>query len=126
MPSEIKALAGQTVLIVEDEFLIAVDVQRIVEDAGAAHVILANSTAKARELLHTAARIDICILDLKLGEEDALPLTAELTELGIPFVVATGFDRKGTLDGLIVVQKPYHDADVLRALRQVRPPCPKT
>lgn len=105
-------------LIIEDEFLIAADVQRIVEDAGAAAVLLASSTAAARARLAEEQAIDIGILDLKLGSEDGLPLAQDLRDRGIPFVVATGLDRAIDLPGVAVVQKPYNDREVVEALVQ--------
>ena len=115
------ALSGLTVLIIEDEFLIAADVQRVVEDAGATAVLLAGSTAAAREIFDSGQhRIDIGILDLKLGGEDGLPLAREFRDRGIPFVVATGLDRNIDLPDVVVVQKPYNDRDVVEALLQAR------
>ena len=115
------ALSGLTVLIVEDEFLIAADVQRIVEDAGAAGVLLASSTAAAREFLDSGRPIDIGILDLKLGSEDGLPLAHEFRDRRIPFVVATGLDRSLCgLSDVVVIQKPYDDEEVVEALLRAR------
>ena len=110
------ALSGLTVLIVEDEFLIAADAQRIVEDAGATRVLLASSTAAARGFLNDSHSIDVGILDLKLGSEDGLPLAQEFHYRRIPFVVATGFS--GDFDQSVgaVVQKPYNDREVVEAL----------
>jgi DNA-binding response OmpR family regulator len=111
------ALSGLTVLIIEDEFLIAADVQRIVEDAGAARVLLASSTAAARGFLTGNRPIDLGILDLKLGSEDGLPLAQEFRDRRIPFVVATGLDRRmDCLSDLLVIQKPYNDREVVGAL----------
>ncbi len=114
------ALSGLTVLIVEDEFLIAADVQRIVEDAGATEVLLASSTAAARTFLDGNRPIDIAILDLKLGGEDGFPLAQEFRDRGIPFVVATGLEQGVDLAGIVVIQKPYDDRQVLDALVAAR------
>ena len=115
-------LTGLTVLIVEDEYLIATDLQRVVEDAGAERVLLARSTASAVGFLHASHRIDACILDLKLGDEDGRPLAQELLKRGIPFVVATGMGVDVDLDlaDLVMVQKPYSDAQVVEALNLAR------
>ena len=107
-------LAGLTVLIVEDEFLIAVDAQQIIEEAGAAHALLANSVGAARELLATEHPIDVCLLDLKLGKEDGLQLVSDLASRRIPYVVATGYaDLAGEH---VLVHKPYNGAEVITAL----------
>ncbi len=113
-------LSGLTVLIIEDEFLIAADVQRIVEEAGASQVLLASSLATARRFLADGLPIDIAILDLKLGSEDGLPLAQEFRSREIPFVVATGFDGRFGLADLVVVHKPYNDGEVVEALLKAR------
>lgn len=115
------ALSGLTVLIIEDEFLIAADVQRIVEDAGATGVLLASSTAAARRFLNGDQPIDLGILDLKLGGEDGSPLAQEFRDRRIPFVVATGLDISlDCLSDILVIQKPYDDREVVEALLRAR------
>ena len=116
MAAENAALSGLTVLIIEDEFLIAADVQHIVEEAGAAVALLASSISSARQLLAGEQPIDVCILDLKLGSEDGFPLAQEFRESGMPFVVATGLEGDLELPGVVVVQKPYDAAQVVDAL----------
>ena len=120
MPVPGATLAGLTVLVIEDEYLIASDVQRIAEDAGAEQVLLAGSTAAALACLADAPQIDVCILDLKLGDEDGRPLAQELLKRGIPFVVATGMGIDPDLPGVPIVHKPYTDTPVVDALRRAR------
>jgi CheY-like chemotaxis protein len=120
MPIPGAALDGLTVLVIEDEYLIASDVQRMVEDAGAAQVLLAGSTATALACLADPHQIDVCILDLKLGDEDGRPLAQELLTRGIPFVVATGMGIEADLPGVPIVHKPYTDTQVVDALRRAR------
>ena len=111
-------LAGLTVLIVEDEFLIAMEAQAIVEDAGGT-VLLANSVARVREYLDSEDEIDAALVDLKLGDGDTLPLLADFRLRRIPVVVASGFDAGRDLPGIPVVAKPYRSADVLAAIQSV-------
>jgi len=108
-------LHAMTILIVEDEFLIALEAQRIVEDAGAS-AILASTLMQARAHLASAARIDATLLDLRLGREDALPLARELHARGAPVVIASGFDPGIGLSGVPIVAKPYRDRDLVAAL----------
>lgn len=108
-------LAGATVLVVEDEYLIALEAQRMVEEAGAAEVLLANSIAEVRKLLADGPQIDAAVLDLKLGQEDASPLIAEFRERGVPMVVATGFET-GAPDGVSRLSKPYREVELIDAL----------
>lgn len=112
-------LSGLSVLIIEDEFLIAVEAQRIVEEAGACRAILANSVDEARQRMLADVSIDAAVLDIRLGDEDGATLVHELTSRGIPFIIASGF----TLDGgrapagsSIVLTKPYRDAELIEAI----------
>lgn len=111
-------LSGASVLVVEDEFLIALEAQRIFQDAGATDVVLANSVAQARSLLARGTSFNFGFLDLKLGDEDARPLVSDLTQRGIPILIATGLDETLELSGRTsLIRKPYRDAEVLCAAR---------
>ena len=116
-------LSGMTILIVEDEFLIALEAQRIVEDAGAS-AILASTLMQARVHLASGTRIDATLLDLRLGRDDALPLARELHSKGTPVVIASGFDPGVGLPSVPVVAKPYRDADLIAAILAVCGPMP--
>ena len=110
-------LDGLTLLVVEDEFLIALDAQRILEEAGAGTVLLANSIADVRKLLADGPRIDAAVLDLKLGDEDASPLMEDFAHRKIPFLVTTGLD---TASGQIrILAKPYRDAEFIDAILEL-------
>jgi DNA-binding NtrC family response regulator len=110
-------LDGLTLLVVEDEFLIALDAQRILEEAGAGTVLLANSIADVRKLLADGPRIDAAVLDLKLGDEDASPLMEEFARRKIPFLVTTGLDAA---PGQIrILAKPYRDAEFIDAILEL-------
>jgi DNA-binding response OmpR family regulator len=108
-------LAGMAVLVVEDEYLIAIEAQGILEEAGAGTVLLANSVAEVTKLLADGPQIDAVILDLKLGREDASPLIVAFRDRGIPFVVATGFDA-GTPEGVSRLSKPYRATELVEAI----------
>jgi len=111
-------LAGMTVLVVEDEYLIALEAQRIIEEAGADELLLANSVAEVRKLLADGPKIDVALLDLGLGKEDASPLIGESGECGIALLVTTGFDGGGT-EGVLRLLKPYRDTELVAAIRHL-------
>lgn len=114
-----KPLSGRSVLIIEDEYLIALEAQRIVENAGAETVVLENTVAGVRELLAHRPGFDLAILDLKLGAEDGTPLMDDLGNCGIPFIVATGFHDDPELKGVVLIRKPYRDTEVVGAIRSL-------
>jgi len=112
-------LSGWTVLIVEDAYLIALEAQRIVEEAGARRVILAGSVEDSRSALAAEPGIDVCILDLRLGEQDATPLIREIGERGIPVLVVTGFDSTSPEVDVPLLKKPYQETELIEAIRCV-------
>ena len=112
-------LSALSVLVVEDEFLIAVEAQRIVEEAGAGSVILVNSIEAARTALDLGP-VDVCVLDVQLGRDHGAVLTHDLISRGIPFVVASGLRMDADIAGInpaLVLAKPYRDVELIEALR---------
>src|SRR3954471_2588651 len=78
-------LSRCNILVVEDQAIIALDLQIAVEDANAKVIGPAATVREALDLLHTTA-----ILDANLPDGDVTPVAEELIERGIPFVVNTG------------------------------------
>lgn len=85
-----RALAGQRILVVEDERLIAMLVEDSLLDAGATVVGPAGTVDEAMRLIEDGG-VTAAVLDLKLGEERATPVADRLARLKVPFVIATGY-----------------------------------
>jgi DNA-binding response OmpR family regulator len=110
-----KRLDNVAVLIVEDEPIIALDLQLLLEASGAAPV-LEHALEGARQRLAGPKPPDVVILDLILGGTSSLPLAAELWQRKIPFLFLTG-DAVGIPSGcadIQAIEKPF-DADRLIA-----------
>jgi CheY-like chemotaxis protein len=112
-------IAGKRFLVVEDEFLILLDIQHILESAGAAHVGTAARLAEAQAALARDS-FDAVLLDLKLDKETSLELAAKLAAKDIPFIFMTGApgEAKQAQDfgDVPVVGKPFDSATLLAAL----------
>lgn len=94
MNDDRSGLAGKTVLIVEDEYLIAHDLKRSLERDGALVLGPAPTAARALALIHAATTLDAAVLDIKLDVgRDVYPVAEALRARGVPFVFATGYDR---------------------------------
>ena len=87
------ALRGRRILVVEDEYMMADDLQYDLEQAGAQVIGPVPSVADALRLLATQEAIDGAILDVNLRGEKAYPVADVLRERGIPFVLATGYEQ---------------------------------
>lgn len=114
-PSE-TALAGQRVLVVEDEIYPGMALRVILLSAGAEQVRLSNGIAGARAVISSDFAPHAVILDLDVAGKDARPIAHELKEKGVPFIFHTGFADKDALEaefpGHPVLRKPA-PADVL-------------
>lgn len=83
-------MAGMSVLVVEDDFIVAYDMQMLLEEQGARVLGPAHSLAEGRELL-AKERPTVAVLDVNLGGEYVFPLADELRAQDVPFVFATAY-----------------------------------
>ena len=92
------------ILILEDEPLIAMDLQLAFEDAGAEAVVTV-SCDEAFEAMD-GAEFDGAVLDVNLGKgETCEPVAVELRARGVPFLLHTGdLDRHIELDDFLTPQ----------------------
>lgn len=84
------SLGGKRVLVVEDEMLLALDLEEGLRDAGCEVVGPAGSLRSALRLAENSD-IDAAILDVNLAGERVFPVALVLSERGIPFVFATAY-----------------------------------
>jgi CheY-like chemotaxis protein len=118
------SLSGKRCFVLDDEFLIALDIQQILERAGAAHVTSVASAAEAVALLGRKPKFDVAVLDVKLGdlERNGLDVAVLLQTQGTPFVFLTGM-RVDDVHAKIfpnapVIEKPYDATVLLRAVQR--------
>lgn len=79
-----------TILILEDEPLIQMDLEYAAQDQGCA-VLLAATCQEALEGMAQQQAIDVAILDVSLAEgSTCVPVARELEALGVPFLLHTG------------------------------------
>lgn len=86
-------LEGRSILVIEDEYFAAADLQRELVRAGGVVIGPAPSLEKALELIGSAARIDAAILDINLGGEMVYSAAQALVDRGVPFMFSTGYDH---------------------------------
>ena len=90
-------LIRKRVLIVEDEALLAMDLQFAFEDEGAEIIGPALSLEQAIRAAASGDRIDGAVLDVDLGGHDVFPVAHMLQERGVPFVFHTGHGSRASL-----------------------------
>jgi CheY-like chemotaxis protein len=86
------ALRGRSVLVVEDQFLIAEEMRRVVENLGGRVVGPVPSVEEAMVLVHRL-QPDVGLLDVDLHGQEIYPVADALIEAGSPVIFTTGFDR---------------------------------
>ena len=87
---EYSALRGRSILVIEDEPLIGMDIRTALEEAGA----LVTSTTTVRHALILAEHDGLAgaIMDHALADGDSAELCARLDARGIPYVTYSGYD----------------------------------
>ncbi len=111
------------ILVVEDEFLIAMELDLVLRSAGYHVLGPATSVGFALELLRQE-RPQAAVLDVNLGGERVTPVAEVLRAMRIPFVLASGYGpaelkEDQVLREAVNVGKPGPSERLLRELRQM-------
>jgi two-component SAPR family response regulator len=110
------------VLIVEDEAIIAMDLEMMLQDEGCDVVATVASVTAALDAIGKQ-EIDCAFLDINLGHEQVFPVADELARKGVPFALLSGHTKAvvpPTHLNRPALPKPYLKSDVLRILEQLR------
>jgi two-component SAPR family response regulator len=104
-----------SVLVVEDESLIAMNLEMILEELGYSVIGPVMTLKNLDKILNSDFRADAAILDVNIAGEQIFPYARRLAELGVPFFFASGYGARGISDDLAhypVVQKPYTEDEI--------------
>lgn len=116
--SQTHAGPARRILVVEDEYFIAVDLVKRFEEEGVLVVGPACTIDDALDLIDSE-HFDGAVLDLNLSGEMAFPVADALRARAIPFVFATGYDRgiipKRYAD-IVSFEKPVGAEKIINAL----------
>ncbi|SDY92311.1 Response regulator receiver domain-containing protein [Citreimonas salinaria] len=103
-------LNRRTVLLVEDDFLIAMDVAASLEEDGARVVGPAATVSVALDLISQTESLDAAILDINLRGTTSYAIADVLRDRGVPIVFVTGYDKSIVPDhyaDVPICQKPF-------------------
>ena len=109
------------ILIVEDEPMIALDLQDLLVDAGFDVVGVAGRLDKALALIESTV-FDVAVVDANLAGESASPAAVALVARGLPFVVLSGYSlaqQQDAFTGGHFLQKPCRPAQLIDALNDL-------
>ena len=112
-------------LVVEDDFLVALDMVSMIEDAGCAVLGPAPSIEKALAIL-TEAEPVVAFLDENLNGASVAPVAQELAHRRIPFAIVSGYARSISSDPLLRgarrIQKPASPHQIQEMLADLLSP----
>ncbi|MEO7826059.1 MAG: response regulator [Allosphingosinicella sp.] len=106
------------ILVVEDEMLVAMNIEDMLLELGHEVAGLASRLAPALALA-SESKFDVAMLDVNLAGEASFPVADLLAERGIPFLFATGYGRQGIEERFrdrLILQKPFRAAELGAAL----------
>jgi len=83
---------GKRVLVVEDEAMIAMQIEYELRDIGIEVIGPAPTVRSALALLEHQP-VDAAVLDFRLGNETSIPIATALVDRKAPFVFMTGYSR---------------------------------
>ena len=119
-----KSLGGRSILVVEDDSVLATDLTALLTQAGCKVVLPTTSVAAALStMVHYV--IDAAILDVNIHNEWVFPVAHALAAAGVPFVFLTAY----ALDSIPpehrdrpFLRKPHAPAELLAAISQMLAP----
>ena len=107
------------ILVVEDDPMIAMDLEHIVADFGCVPVGPASNVAKGLAIVRQT-RLDGAVLDINLGGERVWPLAELLDDQRVPFVLATGYSASEIpprFQDRLILEKPLTEGALAAAFR---------
>jgi len=115
-------LSGVTVLVVEDDLLLAMDIEETLGGMGAVVVGVCHTLDEAMARAD-ADNFAVAVLDFSLGSDSVTPLARRLARRNVPFILHTGMSRSEPSlmewrDALIL-EKPASPTTLVAAIKTV-------
>lgn len=118
------SMNGKRILLIEDEALVALEIESDLLAEGCIVVGPAGNIASAQRLI-AESEIDAALVDANLAGRPVDELAVALTRKGIPFAFATGYGRDGLpreFRDAIVLSKPFSREQMLATVQQLLRP----
>ena len=115
------ALKGVRVLVVEDEYLVAILIEEILQSAGC---VVMGPVPRLPEALDAIDHedYDVAVLDVNLAGERVNPVADALSERNVPFLFVTGYGTNALPSEYAErphICKPFRMAELIGALSSV-------
>lgn len=111
--TDISSAAIKRILVLEDDALIALDIEQALIEMGGVDVAVAHRLETGIELLDKQS-FDLAILDVDLGPDNSIALAERLTRDGKPYLFLTGYQsaRVHELAADRLLEKPFATEDL--------------
>lgn len=111
---------GCRILLVEDDLLIAMDLEELLRDLGCDVI---GPCGRLDQALDAASpKLDGAIVDLNLRGEYSFPVIERLQAYGVPTVICSGYvelpEMRARLDGMPVLSKPYNPERLIEVIAE--------
>lgn len=108
---DMNPLKGKSVLLLEDEFLIAMDAEEILKQRLGVESVEVVATFEDAKAAAETRSFDIALLDVNINGQMSFPIADVLRARGIPVVFASGYNlgdrRPPEVDPAHCLTKPY-------------------
>ena len=112
----------RSILVVEDAFLVGMQLKEDIESLGYSVVGPASSVQKAISLIERQP-IQGAVLDVNLGHENSTSIATRLDELAVPFLFITGYETVSADEQMfsdkILLRKPSLLSEIQHALSAI-------
>ena len=123
-PRQDAFFGGKDVLVLEDQSLIAMDIEETLRGLGAVEVRCCANITDAKAALKMLTP-DCAILDFNLGDHTSAAIADDLMALGVPFIFATGYGDSVMIPerfhGVPIRHKPLNSNLILEAFSALCP-----
>jgi len=114
-------LNGRRILVVENQFAVALDLCEGLGREGASILGPASSVEDALEMLESSARPDVAVLDIKLQGGLVYPVADKLEQLGVPYLFTTACEPNEIPEHYRLAprfDKPIRLTSIIAAIRE--------
>ncbi|MEO8756718.1 MAG: hypothetical protein ABI398_03040 [Devosia sp.] len=108
-------------MIVEEEFLIALDIQRVLESVKPRRIVFARNFEEVAQLGDRVEAFDLAVITAPRNGTTDYDVARRLVAAGVALVVCSAMPKPlvdDPIEGAEIVGKPFADADLLAACSQ--------
>lgn len=116
------AIERSNILVVEDAYLVGMQLKQDLESLGYTVAGPASSVSDACDLIDRH-RVHLAVLDVNLGHENSIPVAERLLKEGVPFLFITGYATAEAdtdiFDKQVLLRKPVLLDQLQEALHEL-------